>query len=79
MSSPPNSMATSVAGIRVSTARLLAMTSWTNSRSSHWDSSRPPEPVMAQVIWAVGSTVAAPSNRSRAQARTSVWWRWYLA
>ena len=56
----------------VSTARLLAMTSWTNSRSSHWDSSRPPEPVMAQVIWAVGSTVAAPSNRSRAQARTSV-------
>ncbi len=46
-------MATSVAGIRVSTARLLAMTSWTNSRSSHWDSSRPPEPVMAQVIWAV--------------------------
>ena len=29
---------------------------------------------MAQVIWAVGSTVAAPSNRSRAQARTSVWW-----
>ena len=57
----------------VSTARLLAMTSWTNSRSSHWDSSRPPEPVMAQVIWAVGSTVAAPSNKSRAQARTSVW------
>ena len=30
------------------------------------------EPVMAQVIWAAGSTVAAPSNRSRAQARTSV-------
>ena len=45
----------------VSTARLLAMTSWTNSRSSHWDSSRPPEPVMAQVIW----PSAAPSRHPR--------------
>ena len=76
---PTSSMATSVCGIMVSTARLLAMTSCTNSRPSHCDRSRPPEPVMAQVICASGNSPAAPTKRSRAQARTSVWWRWYLA
>ena len=71
-SSPPSSMATSVCGMSVSTARLLAMTSCTNSRPSHCESSRPPEPVIAQVMRASGSTLAAPTNKSRAQARTSV-------
>ena len=35
---------------------------------------------MAQVMLRLGQHArTAPTNRSRAQARTSVWWRWYLA
>ena len=66
-------MATSVCGMSVSTARLEAMTSCTNSTSSHWASSMPPEPVMETRICALPSTFCALTKTSRAVALTSVW------
>ena len=69
-------MATSVWGMSVSTARLEAMTSWTNSRSSHLASSKPPEPVMDTRMGVSPMTDLARSKRSLAVARMSVWWRW---
>ena len=74
-SSPPSSMATSVCGMSVSTARLEAMTSCTNSRSSHLASSMPPEPVIETRIGVSPMTFSARAKSSLAVARTSVWWR----
>ncbi len=78
-SSPPSSMATSVAGMKVSTAVLDAMTSWTKATPSHWDNSRPPEPVMAMVMASAGYASAASRSTSMMVARTSAWWRRYTA
>ena len=47
-------MATSVLGMKVSTAVFDAMTSCTKATSSHWDRSRPPDPVMAMVMVSSG-------------------------
>ena len=64
-SSPPSSITTSVCGMKVSTAVLVAMTSWTNSMSSHWAKSKPPEPVMAMVIGVSGTARPPPSPPRR--------------
>ncbi len=74
-SSPPSSIAQSVWGMRTSTARLEAMTSCTNSRSSHWASSMPPEPVMDTRIGTSPTVSRALAKSARAVALTSVWWR----
>ena len=68
-------MATSVAGIRVSTAVLLAMTSWTKGTDSHCESNNPPEPVMVTVAGRPPAASAASSNISEMVARMSLWWR----
>ena len=72
-------MATSVRGMKVSTAVLDAMTSCTNSMPSHWDSSRPPEPVMAMVMASSGNWAAASRSTSMMVARASAWCRRYTA
>ena len=74
-SSPPSSMAQSVWGMSVSTARLEAMTSWTNSRPSQLASSMPPEPVIETRMGAEPITLRARAKSSFAVARMSVWWR----
>ena len=66
-------MAQSVWGMRASTARFEAMTSCTNSRSSHLASSMPPEPVMDTRMEGSPMTERARSKRAFAVARTSVW------
>ena len=72
-SSPPSSMATSVFGMKVSTAVLLAMTSCTNSMPSHWAKSKPPDPVMAMVMRLSPKSRAASDSTSTMVARTSAW------
>ena len=76
-SSPPSSMATSVTGMKVSTAVFEAMTSCTNSMPSHCASSRPPDPVMAMVMRSAPKSAAASESTSTMVARTSAWWRRY--
>ena len=66
-------MAQSVCGMSVSTARLEAMTSWTNSRSSHLARSMPPEPVIETRMGVSPRTRWAFSKISRAVALMSVW------
>ena len=66
-------MATSVSGMKVSTAVLDAITSCTNSIPSHWASSKPPDPVIAMVMRSFPKSAAASLKTSMIVARTSAW------